>query len=397
MHEWKVPKVQNHGAKAAPRESGRSIALDIFRGMAVAVMLLVDAVPDPVAVYPILAHSPWQGMTFADTAFPGFVFAMGASAAFSLERNGYKMRPEKLLRRVALLFLFGILFNALPYLLAWLVQPGYDAGRFYDEAVAHGRWFGVLQRLALSYAFGMALALWLKNGRKILLAAFFLLFLSSFGYHVYTPEAPFDKMDNISQAVDLIFPGADHAYSFYGLPFDPEGLYGTAASTASMLLGLAAGKVFSGQATVGQKAAGLALGGMLLLAGGGIWSLADMIGKPLWTSPYALLNAGGDMAVLAVLVLLADGRPGLAQCFRPFFAFGRNPLFFYLATNAGLVLLWTLPSPVEGMPVYFWLWENTLRGLGGAAFSAALYAALWCALWWPLAEWMHRRHIVIKI
>ena len=70
----------------------RNFVLDVFRGLAVVLMIVVDAVPDLWTVYPTLVHSPWEGIHAADLAFPGFVFAMGASAVFSWTRSWRKKK-----------------------------------------------------------------------------------------------------------------------------------------------------------------------------------------------------------------------------------------------------------------------------------------------------------------
>ena len=126
------------------------------------------------------------------------------------------------------------------------------------------RIFGVLQRLALTYALGMVLAKMAKTESRVFVFAALLLLLSSAGYHIYAPAAPFALPDNISRAVDVIVPGAAHVSQHYGLPFDPEGLYGTMSSAASMLFGLLAGHVLKEHSGEWEKGMLLAFGGAAL-------------------------------------------------------------------------------------------------------------------------------------
>ena len=118
----------------------RNFELDILRGLSIALMIIVDAPPD--AIYETLQHSAWEGMTLADTIFPAFVFAMGTSAAFATARR----QPSliKIFRRAGLLFAVGFLLNVLI---------------FFCFDTEHIRIFGVLQRLALVYFFGMLILL----------------------------------------------------------------------------------------------------------------------------------------------------------------------------------------------------------------------------------------------
>ena len=370
--------------------------MDILRGLSVAIMMIVDAVPDFDAAPALFLHSPWEGITIADLAFPGFVFAMGASAAFSLERDPRKNPVRKILLRTLLLFLLGLLFNIIPGIFSWLLIKDYTSAMFYDQMIVHGRLFGILQRLALTYAFGMLLALRLKKPLRLALAALLLLSVSSLGYHLFSPEAPFDKMRNLSQSIDLLFPGAAHVGQFYGFPFDPEGLYGTIASAASMLFGLLAGRMLLAGGSLRKKAFLPAVGGAFLLLSGWLWNSIDSISKPLWTAPYALLNAGGDLLVLALLSWLLTVAPKTEGALRPFYAFGRNPLFFFLISNFSLIFLSTLPLS-EHTPAYLWLWQHFAAGSANPALCAVLWCLLWCLLWYPLAEFFCRRNIIMKL
>ena len=378
----------------------RNFVLDVFRGLAVVLMIVVEAVPDFQSVYPTLTHAPWEGINAADMAFPGFVFAMGASAVFSWSGRIRNPWPEflwALLVRTGGLFFIGLLLNIVSDVLPIMLRQGFDSAALFRDLPGQVRVFGVLQRLALTYALGMVLAKMAKTESRVFVFAALLLLISSAGYHTYAPASPFDKAENISRAVDLIVPGAAHVSQYYGLPFDPEGLYGTMSSAASMLFGLLAGHVLKEHSGEWEKGMLLAFGGAALIGAGWFWSDYDIVGKPLWTSPYALMNAGGDMLLLTVLGLLFFIAPFIGFLFRPFCAFGRNPLFFFVATNLGLNVLWSLTAPAADVPLYVWIWSRTVMGMGGMEFSAALYAVRGCALWWPLAEWMYRRGIVVKL
>ena len=364
----------------------RNFVLDVFRGLAVVLMIVVDAVPDLWTVYPTLVHSPWEGM--------------GASAVFSWSGRIRNPWPEflwALLVRVGGLFLIGFLFNIVLEITPMLVRQEFDFGAWLWEMPGQVRIFGVLQRLALTYALGMVLAKMAKTESRVFVFAALLLLLSSAGYHIYAPAAPFALPDNISRAVDVIVPGAAHVSQHYGLPFDPEGLYGTMSSAASMLFGLLAGHVLKEHSGEWEKGMLLAFGGATLVGAGWFWSDYDIVGMPLWTSPYALLNAGADMLLFAALGWIFFLLPFVGVLFRPFCAFGRNPLVFFLATQLCLKILWSIESPAGDGPLYVWIWRHTVMGVGGMAFSTALFAVLWCALWWPLAEWMYRRGIVVKL
>src|SRR5688572_24968635 len=59
-------------------------SLDIFRGMTIVAMILVNFQGDFPAIYPPLAHSTWEGCTLADTVFPCFLFIIGVTLYISM-------------------------------------------------------------------------------------------------------------------------------------------------------------------------------------------------------------------------------------------------------------------------------------------------------------------------
>ena len=345
----------------------RNFELDILRGLSIALMIIVDAPPD--AIYEMLQHSAWEGMTLADTIFPAFVFAMGTSAAFATARR----QPSliKIFRRAGLLFAVGFLLNVLI---------------FFCFDTEHIRIFGVLQRLALVYFFGMLILLKLKSTAKISVAAFLLLIISSAGFHIYAPENSFSEMQNISGAVDKIFPGVNHIYT---PTHDPESLYGTLSAMASMLFGIVAGQFLLKNA----RWKILLYGAGLLILGYG-WSYFDIIAKKIWTAPFALLNAGGDMILLVALGILFESLPRIKKYFRPFDSLGRNPLLFFVASNVAVTLFCAVQ--IAGVSLWILIYQKTLQGIFSTEFSTTLFCLIWCTLWIIPAEILNRRKIFIR-
>lgn len=369
----------------------RIYSLDVLRGLAIFIMIFVDAPPGGIA-YPIFIHAAWEGLTFADFAFPGFVFTMGLSAAVSMSKR--KPSTKKILKRAALLFAIGILFNMLPFIFAWLIRDDFTSTNFI-ASIEHLRVFGILQRLALTYAFGILLARAIRNDMGIFLAAFGLLIVSSLGFHVYAPDNPFSIEHNISRAVDLIFPGANR---IYWSTHDPEGLYGTIASTASFLFGFFEGRVLiKGNSLTKEKVMVLVAASMTLFIAGSLWSITDIIAKEIWTAPFALITTGVEIFLLAVLIHLFDKLPRSKKFFQPLAAVGMNPLFFFLLPNIVLVFISSFPSPVEGMDLYVWFFISTFSHLISPEFGSMIFCLLWCMLWLPIAELLCRMNITIKI
>ena len=368
----------------------RIYSLDVLRGVAIAIMLFLDGPPDK--IYSILEHPQWAGLTIPDIALPMFAFAMGAAAAISMSKR--EPSVKKILKRTAFMFAIGVLLEMEPFILLLIFSNDFTTADFLERAIVHGRLFGIIQRLAITYALGIFTALTIKNNRKILITAVIILIVSSAGYHLYAPENPFDEAHNISQAVDYIFPGVNHIYR---PTHDPEGLYGCLAGTASVLFGFLAGKILIDSSTIRDKIYLFCAAGAILLIVGGVWSEFDIISKKLWTTPFTLINAGLDFLLLALFMKLFDASTLAKKFSQPLGALGINPLFFFVMNNAILTLLYILPDGKNFGGLYLQLYYNTTQGLISTEFGATLFCATWAVLWLPIAEFFYLRGIIIKI
>ena len=96
------------------KTENRLLALDVFRGITIAGMILVNDPGSWSAVYAPLCHASWNGLTPTDLVFPFFMFIMGISMYFSLRRyNSLFSRGAvtKIFRRAVLIFLIGLGIN----------------------------------------------------------------------------------------------------------------------------------------------------------------------------------------------------------------------------------------------------------------------------------------------
>jgi predicted acyltransferase len=380
------------------KKQNRLQSLDAFRGLVIVCMLLVNSLPNFDEAYPILLHSHWEGITLADLAFPGFIFAMGTAGAFFFPKHGHESSREifgLLLRRGLLLIVLGLCLNQVPLILHHFLSPDGNGTNLLAQIWEQGRIPGVLQRLGLVYFCGLLLTWQLKRDSSLYAAAAVLLLLASAGFHLYAPQSPFSPDHNISMAMDEIFPGSAHCY--LGKEFDPEGLYGTMSATASMLFGILAGRhLTAAGAAHAHRLRLLSLSGTILLVAGLLWSQVDIVCKSLWTAPYALLTSGLFMWLLCLLELLFSYRTDFAQhLFAPCQWFGKNALLFYILPEVALMSLWTLKSPA-GNELYAWLWSVTVMGIWDTPFSILLFSLLWIAMWLPLARYLHRHNIILR-
>ena len=120
-------------------ESKRLVSLDVFRGITIAGMILVNNPGSWKAVYPPLLHTEWHGCTPTDLIFPFFLFIVGIAITLSLSKRKLRGDNQKtliinILRRSLILFLLGLVLSGFPYFdLSTIRIPG------------------VLQRIAVVY------------------------------------------------------------------------------------------------------------------------------------------------------------------------------------------------------------------------------------------------------
>src|ERR1700761_6202247 len=98
--------------------NSRLLALDIFRGITIALMILVNSQGND--AYSLISHSDWNGCTLADLVFPFFIFTLGVSLVFSLSKSLAHGTPKnslivKIIKRCIIIFLIGLFINAFPY------------------------------------------------------------------------------------------------------------------------------------------------------------------------------------------------------------------------------------------------------------------------------------------
>ena len=115
----------------------RLVSLDVFRGVTMAAMVIVNNPGDWGTVYGPLLHAPWHGWTPTDLIFPFFLFIVGVSLTMSRKSDG---PGRSVVRRGALLIALGLFLSGFP--------------RFQLE-----RWRipGVLQRIGICYVAAVAI------------------------------------------------------------------------------------------------------------------------------------------------------------------------------------------------------------------------------------------------
>ncbi|WP_457652626.1 acyltransferase family protein [Rhodocaloribacter sp.] len=371
----------------SPLLKRRFVALDAFRGLTIAGMILVNTPGSWSYVYAPLRHSEWHGATPTDLVFPFFLFIVGVAMWFSFAKYDHRPTPaalRKTARRVVIIFAIGMLvLNGFPYV------------RDYSTL----RIMGVLQRIALAYGLGALLCLYLKPRQLVVAAAGILvgywLLLWGFG-----GADPYGLETNLPRRVDLFVFGENHVYKGFGVPFDPEGLLSTLPAAVTVVLGYLTGRLIRSEARLEDAVLKMLLAGTALIFGGMVWDLAFPINKPLWTSSYVLYTGGIAMVCLAWFVWLIDVK-GYKAWTQPLRVYGMNPLFVYvLSIFWVLVLIYWVRIPTGGGETtsgYGWLYRNVFAALAGPMNGSLLFALAHVVFFWFVAWVLYRKRIFIKI
>lgn len=310
-------------------DTHRLRALDVFRGLTVALMILVNC-PGGTDVYASLDHAAWNGLTVADLVFPAFLVIVGVSAVLSQAARRARGQSTAQIERHAAaralgLFAFGLLVNAFIFR-----EPGGGI-----------RFLGVLQRIALC-SLGVSAFLVLDRpaleapAAALILGLYWLLLtrLSAPGY----PAGDLSPDGNFASWLDRTLMGGHMMTPVQ----DPEGLLATLPALATSLLGLVAGRRLVRARAQPRSAAALAAAGLALAAAGWAWSGSFPFNKHLWTSSYVLTAGGLALAGLAACLLAFGETPPRAV--GPVESLGRHALAAYVLSGFVYDLLGFLPA-----------------------------------------------------
>ena len=198
----------------------RNTALDVFRGLTVCFMIIVNTSGNGDTTYWPLKHADWNGFTPTDLVFPSFLFAVGNALSFVTNRWQTMKQLEvlmKIFKRTFLIFLIG-------YLMYWFPFFKLDAqSHLILSPISNTRIFGVLQRIALCYGISALLLYYLGTRKTIWIGIasllLYWLILLLFG----ESGAEFSKHGNAVLSFDTWLIGINHLYRGEGFPFDPEG------------------------------------------------------------------------------------------------------------------------------------------------------------------------------
>lgn len=377
----------------------RLVSLDVFRGITIAGMILVNDPGSWDFVYPPLEHAEWNGWTPTDLIFPFFLFIVGVAITLSLGVKLERGEPRRkimtgALKRSVKIYAIGFFLASFPF--------------FHLSRV---RIPGVLARIAVCFLLASLIYLFTSARGQALTAA---ALLAVYWILMKAVPVPADYIQAvIARGGDLEKEANLAAYVDYSLLkghlwrqtnyWDPEGLLSTIPAVATVLLGILAGHWIKSARSARQKLYGMLVSGVAGIIIGQVMNLWFPINKKLWTSSYVLFTAGCALLFLALCYWLVDMR-GYRRLVFPFVVFGVNALAVYALAGLVAELLGAIKEPVmqaDGTVAqialqsyyyerFFASWAGPMNG------SLAFAIAFVLLMYWPMLA-LYRKRIFIKV
>ncbi len=401
----------------APRE--RLLSLDVFRGMTVAGMLLVNDPGSWAHIYPPLEHAPWNGWTPTDLIFPFFLFIAGITTHLSLSARRARGDDERairsqIIRRGALIFLFGCLVNGFPYF-AWGGVPNVPDPTFLQRIVERlltWRITGVLQRIGIAYMVAALLTQKTTLRQQVYIISGLL-----FGYWFVMTVLPVPGEGTIGALLldqpprtmaawtdRLVFDwsrwGLGNHLWVGGKTWDPEGFLSTIPAICTAMLGNLTGRWIAQRRPLSERLSGMFAAGALAMMVGMMWHWAFPINKSLWTSSYVIFTAGMACVSLATVMWLVDFQK-VRGWTKFFVVYGLNPIVAFCGSGILARCIYSIfkVTGPEGKPIALQAWiHQTLFVPWLSPENASLaFAVTFVMFWYGVLYWMYKKNIILKV
>lgn len=364
-------------------KSERILSLDVFRGLTMALMVLVNSQGTHFP-YAILEHAEWNGCTLADIVFPAFLFIVGMTTVISLRRHANEEHKAELyysiFKRSLLLFLIGMFINLFP-----------------AKYIYNLRFYGILQRIAICYL--VCAFLYRQTSVRLQVIVFIGILI---GYWYFLTQIPLPGMvlDQISETsnwpryVDRLLFSQAHLLG----ASDPEGILSTIPAVATTLSGLLAGSFLLNKMSRSRKCMLMIAVGLLFMSLGWVWSYNFPFNKNLWTSSFVLWTSGVSLIVFGLCFFIIDIL-GYSRWSLPFKILGMNALFIFvfhvLLIKIQSFFIVTLPNGTHDFlraAIADYLFSNFSSPNAGLIYSLAFLF-----LNFLVAAFLYWRKIFIKI
>jgi predicted acyltransferase len=379
--------------------SNRLISLDVFRGITIAGMVLVNNPGTWSAIYPPLAHAEWNGVTPTDLVFPFFLFIVGIAITLALgrrvETGGVNREIYwKIVRRSLLIFGLGLFLATFPFY-------NFSKGEWLDLSTV--RIMGVLQRIAVCYLVASLIFLHTNWKQQTIIAGVLLLLYWMLMTLINVPGCEVttfnDKACNLAAYLDRTILTENHIWRSAKV-YDPEGLLSTIPAIATCLAGVLCGHWLRRKIDDNEKVSAMFFFGLVLAAIGWCWSFWFPLNKALWTSSYVVYTAGLALCFLGFCYWLIDIK-GYKSWTKPFVIFGVNALALFVGSGmmARIMGLIRLPGAEEGKTISLQqaIFNNVFLPFASPINASLMYAISFILVWLFLMWLLYRKEIYIKV
>jgi predicted acyltransferase len=379
---------------AGPAHRERLLSLDVFRGLTVAGMLLVNNPGSWSSIYPPLQHAAWHGWTPTDLIFPFFLFIVGITTHLSLTARRARGDDDaalvrQILRRGSLIVLLGLLLAAFPY--------------YPLERITGMRFPGVLQRIGVAYMCGALLTLRTTFRQQVIILAVLL-----FGYWFAMTLLPVpgrgmgallldDPSASLGAYIDRAVFGS-HLWRS-SKTWDPEGLFSTIPAIGTVILGVFAGRWIGSARPLNERLVAMFGVGALLVVAGYMWDWSFPINKSLWTSSYVLFTGGMAAVALATCIWLID-ELGITWWTKPFLWYGMNPMIAFVGSGIMARTIYSLVSvPHEGniASIQRVIFDRYYASWLDPRDASLLFAITFVVFWAAVLGFLYRKRIFLKV
>jgi predicted acyltransferase len=403
-------------APPPPRE--RLLSLDVFRGLTVAGMLLVNNPGSWGHIYPPLEHAPWNGWTPTDLIFPFFLFIAGITTYLSLSSRRARGDDERairaqIIRRGVLIFLFGLLINGFPYY-TWADVPGVADPTFLQrvgDRLLHWRIMGVLQRIGVAYLCAALLTQRTTLKQQVGIIATLLL-----GYWVVMTALPVPGEGTIGALLLNDAPRTMAAWTdrllldwsrwgmgnhlwVSGVTWDPEGILSTIPAICTCMLGNMAGRWLAQPKSLPERLAGMSAVGSIGMMVGLMWHWVFPINKSLWTSSYVVFTAGLAALSLATIMWVVDLQK-VRGWTKPAVIYGVNPIIAFVGSGVMARCIYSIFKVNSGgqrIPLETWLYQTLFASWLSPVNASLAFAVTFVLFWYAILAFLYRRNIILKV
>ena len=380
----------------------RFYSLDVFRGLTVLFMILVDNPGEWEHVYKPLIHSQWIGCTPADLVFPFFLFVTGNTLSFVIPRMrqaGTLAFFKKIIIRSLLIFVIGLFLNWFPFV-TW-----------HDNDIVWKAWqnvriMGILQRIAIAYFFASIIVYFCKPKAAIIISIFILAVYWLLCYTLGANGDPYSISGWFGmRRVDIPLLSVNHLYIGGNTPFDPEGIASSFTPIVQVIIGYLAGKFILEKGKTFEMVSQLFVVGLLLIFVGLFWGQYFPFIKKIWTSSYVLYTSGIALVILATVIYFIELRNKKFWFDKFCDIFGKNPLFIFILNGLIPTALWFIRIPngmanqkIAYISLWSWLYMHICNPISSNYYiDSLLFAICFVLFLWLITFWMYKKKIYIKI